>query len=588
MNAEQSNYKLTYRQLVSDLQKDGLITTESADQLYSEEDIFLSLNMHPVNYFETKKFPDRRKQGRPLLAREVCGWIAYKAELPYFHIDPFFINIGAVIETISHKFAKKNMVLPVAVNAEEIVVACGEPFARDWLNEITAETNKKVKIVFSNPDDIVRSIHDFYSASNDAENSEEYEVLSDQKNISLDVIFNADFEKDNSGYQFKKIAKWLIEYAFTHNATAIHLEPRSYDGLVRFRIDGVLHTIREIPVDMIKELIKAMMALPDLYARDYNKSKERKFSVMSAGVGEISCTLSEIQVIHGHKVVISIVNEGGYKKKIEEQGLMGDNYAAWRNLINSSHGLLLVAGETLSEIKSTLYGSLNSLSRNQESVFCIESNISQVNESFVQVQISSDKSEFIRENRDVILNQDNDIVMIDVIDGLDVAKFAVDAVSRGILVIAGVYAVDSFSGLRQLENFGLNANQIADCCLGVLFHGRLRRMCGHCKMEDAINEDDWAELLKPWKMKHPRKTYTTCGCVECRDTGYLGQHSVYELFEITPNIKELLVSNAGVNLLQRQAIKNGMKNVRVAGAHLVTKGLTTIEEVEQFTSKIHI
>jgi general secretion pathway protein E len=248
-------------------------------------------------------------------------------------------------------------------------------------------------------------------------------------------------------------------------------------------------------------------------------------------------------------------------------------------MLTRPNGILLVTGPTGSGKTTTLYSSLRQVATDEVNVSTIEDPIEMVEERFNQTQvhhkIGLDFAAGIRS----LMRQDPDIIMVGEIRDLETAQMAVQAALTGHLVLSTVHTNDAPSTVARMLDLGIPSYLINATLLGVMAQRLVRTLCPHCKEEGQITHEHWQELVAPWKVNVPAKVYRPVGCLECRNTGYLGRQGLYEILMLSENLKEKIVPDCNLQDLRRLAMKEGMRTLRLSGAQKVAAGLTTMEEV---------
>jgi general secretion pathway protein E len=294
---------------------------------------------------------------------------------------------------------------------------------------------------------------------------------------------------------------------------------------------------------------------------------------------EIELRMSTLPTAFGEKLVMRIFDPEVLLRSFADLGLVGEDYTRWRTMLDRPNGIVLVTGPTGSGKTTTLYSSLRQISTSEVNVSTIEDPIEMVEESFNQTQvhhkIGLDFAAGIRS----LMRQDPDIIMVGEIRDLETAQMAVQAALTGHLVLSTVHTNDAPSTIARMLDLGIPSYLINATLLGVMAQRLVRTLCPHCKEEGQISSDEWQQLVAPWKVNVPAKIYRPVGCLECRNTGYLGRQGLYEILVLSDTLKEKVTSDCNIIDMRRQAMKEGMRTLRLSGAQKIAAGLTTLEEV---------
>ncbi|MBD3647516.1 MAG: type II/IV secretion system protein, partial [Pseudomonadales bacterium] len=256
-----------------------------------------------------------------------------------------------------------------------------------------------------------------------------------------------------------------------------------------------------------------------------------------------------------------------------------DDYQRWESMVHNPNGIVLVTGPTGSGKTTTLYSSLKQLATSEVNVCTIEDPIEMVEPSFNQMQVQHNIHLDFADGVRALLRQDPDIIMVGEIRDLETANMAIQAALTGHLVISTLHTNDAPTAVTRLLELGVAPYLIRATVLGIMAQRLVRMLCPHCKKKAKVDAEGWRMLTQPWKMKAPEHIYNPIGCLECRDTGYMGRAGLYELLPMTDNIKALVDADTSAGRLRVSGMKEGMKTLRLSGAHKVAAGLTTIEEV---------
>lgn len=283
-------------------------------------------------------------------------------------------------------------------------------------------------------------------------------------------------------------------------------------------------------------------------------------------------------------MVMRIFDPDVLVRSYQELGFTREDNEKWHQMIERPHGIILVTGPTGSGKTTTLYSTLKQLATREVNVCTIEDPIEMIEPSFNQVQVQPQLDFTFADGVKSLLRQDPDIIMVGEIRDLETAEMAVQASLTGHLVISTLHTNDAPSAVTRLLDLGVPPYLISSTLLGVMAQRLVRTLCPHCKEEhDLEDEAAWKLLTHPWKGSMPKRVCHPVGCLECRDTGYMGRMGVYESFLVSNQMKELIGTGAPLDQLRRQAYKEGMHSLRLSGAQKVASGFTTIEEVLRVT-----
>jgi general secretion pathway protein E len=570
---------LDLRGLINDLVADGRMSQTDANMLLGASRSREQAIMHPLAYIATQNLEDLQRPGKVLDAEVLTEWLANKARLPLFHIDPMKIDVARCTEVISYAFAKRHGILCVKVEADHVLIACTQPFMSGWEPQVEHVARRAVKRVVANPADIERFMVEFYTLARSVSGASGATAASAITNFEQLVELGKASDPDANDQHIVKIVDWLLQYAYDQRASDIHIEPRREVGRIRFRIDGVLHYVYELPANVSTAVTSRFKVLARMDIAEKRKPQDGRIKTRRSDGSEIELRMSTLPTAFGEKLVMRIFDPEVLLRSFTDLGLVGDDYARWYSMLTRPNGILLVTGPTGSGKTTTLYSSLRQVATDEVNVSTIEDPIEMVEERFNQTQvhhkIGLDFAAGIRS----LMRQDPDIIMVGEIRDLETAQMAVQAALTGHLVLSTVHTNDAPSTVARLLDLGIPSYLINATLLGVMAQRLVRTLCPHCKEEGSISASDWQELVAPWKVNVPAKVYRPVGCLECRNTGYLGRQGLYEILLLSESLKEKVTRDCNLQELRKLAMKEGMRTLRLSGAQKVAAGLTTMEEV---------
>ena len=522
--------------------------------------------------------------GKLLNLEGLTQWLAGKVSLPYYYIDPLKTDVTAITAIYSKAYATNHNILPVKITDTEIVVATAEPYLRGWETDLAKmQNNRQIKRVLVNPEAISRYLTEFYNFAKSlkgatAAQSEQISSSTIQ-NFEQLVEFSKTTDVDANHQHIVNLVSWLLQYAFEQRASDIHIEPRRKHGNVRFRIDGILHTVYQLPAAIMTAVVSRLKILGRMNIAEKRLPQDGRIKTRTSQHKEIELRLSTMPTAFGEKLVMRIFDPDVLLRNYQQLGFNKTESTAWNKMTAKAHGIILVTGPTGSGKTSTLYSTLKKLATPEINLCTVEDPIEQVDPSFNQMQVQHNIGLTFATGIRTLMRQDPDIIMVGEIRDLETAEMAIQASLTGHLVLSTLHTNNAPSAVTRLLNIGVPAYLIQLTLLGVMAQRLLRMLCKHCKKSVEIEDVQWQALIAPFKVEKPKQVYQAVGCIECRHTGYSGRIGIYEIFENTPTLKKLIVADCDTAVLQKQALKEGMRNLRFSGAEKVAAGLTTIEEV---------
>lgn len=565
---------------IDDLIADGRLSQSDANAVAGSTRNKEQAAMHPLNYLASLSLEDQSVPNQLLTEESLCHWLSEKSQLPIFHIDPLKVKVSAVTEVLSFAFAKRHNILCVDVTPNEIVVATSQPFMTGWEEQLEHTARRPVKKVFANPADITRYTVEFYSLSRSV-----FGASGIAGNTSLTTNFEqllelGDMKDPEANDQHViNIVDWLLQYAFDQRASDIHIEPRREISRLRFRIDGVLHHVYELPVAVSLAVTSRLKILGRMNVAEKRKPQDGRIKTKRNDDSEVELRLSTLPTAFGEKMVLRIFDPDVLLRSFSELGLTGDDLARWDTMTSKPHGIILVTGPTGSGKTTTLYSSLKSLATAEVNISTVEDPIEMVEESFNQTQVQASIGLDFALGVRTLMRQDPDIIMVGEIRDAETGQMAVQAALTGHLVLSTLHTNDAPSAITRLLDLGLPSFLIKSTVLGVMAQRLVRTLCPHCKEETDISTKEWNDLVKPWKAPKPKHIFRPVGCLECRNTGYLGRQGIYEIMMLSDALQQMIDDRCDLIALRKLAMREGMRSLRLSGAQKVASGLTTIEEV---------
>jgi len=570
---------LDWRRLVEWLSHDGVISTDEARRTVARCSQAESVQ-HPLVRLAAVAM-ERASDGKPLDIEALTQWLAGRTGLDYLRIDPLKVDVGKVADTMSAAYAERHRVLPVQVTGSEVVVATSEPFLTDWVAEVERQSRRTVRRVLASPGDIHRYMAEFFALAKSVRAAQKAGGNSGAASFEqLVELGKSNKQLDANDQGVVQVVDWLWTYAFDQRASDIHLEPRREQGVIRFRIDGILHPVYQMPMGVLNAMTARIKLLGRMDVVEKRRPQDGRIKTRNPRGDEIEMRLSTLPTAFGEKMVMRIFDPDTAVKDLDALGFSQHDAARWEALVKRPHGIILVTGPTGSGKTTTLYSTLKRIATEEVNVSTVEDPIEMIEPSFNQTQVQPQLDFGFSEGLRALMRQDPDIIMVGEIRDLPTAEMAVQAALTGHLVFSTLHTNDAPSAITRLMELGVPAYLINATMLGVLAQRLVRTLCKQCRQPDeAASRDALDACVKPWKISGTYKPYKPVGCVDCRMTGFLGRMGLYELLTVSDGLKEKLSQAPSIDALRKQAVADGMRPLRLAGALRVAEGLTTLEEV---------
>jgi general secretion pathway protein E len=575
--------RLALEPVLAGLVADGVLAAADAEHARASARHVRGLDaVHPLVLLANLKLPSAQRPGSELGLEALTEWLAAASGRPYLRIDPTRIVVAQVTELVSHAYARRHRILPVEVGGDRARIATSEPMALDWLPDVQRLLRREVELVVANPLDLHRYTMEFFGVTRSVRGASQDggEKGSQAPSFEQLVELGRAGDVNADDHHIVNIVDWLLQYAYEQRASDIHLEPRRDVGRVRFRIDGVLHKVFEMPPPVMTAAVSRIKVLGRMDLAERRRPQDGRIKTRSPGGREVEMRLSTMPTAFGEKCVMRIFDPDTAFKDIAQLGFDEAEAATWQELTSRPHGIVLVTGPTGSGKTTTLYSTLKRLATSDVNVCTVEDPIEMIAPELNQMQVHHQIDLGFAQGVRTLLRQDPDIIMIGEIRDLDTAQMAVQAALTGHLVLSTLHTNDAPSAITRLLDLGLPHYLIASTLNGVLAQRLVRTLCPHCKVPRAPSAEAWSALL-PGTLAQPLPAAACApvGCLECRNTGFLGRVGLYELMPVTARLRALVRPDMELAGFSRAAQEDGLRTLRLAGAQKVAQGLTTVEEV---------
>lgn len=580
--ADPATGKLHLFSLLDHLHSDGYISDENRSVLSAVRANVAKGEKSALQVIADCQWENIKQPGKRLTLDTLIGWLAERISVPVGKIDPLSIDVAAITGVMSLAYARRFNIIALEVTSSSVIIGTGEPFDESWVDELTGVLRKTIIRVLVNPDDIQRYLHEFYNVSRSvlgAKNEQSVGQVSNVQNLEQLMELGRKGKLDANDQHVVNIVDWLLQYAFEQRASDIHLQPGRDEGVVRFRIDGVLHRVYDVPATVMAAITSRIKILGRMDVAEKRRPQDGRLKTRNEDGREVELRLSTMPTAFGEKLVMRVFDPDVLLKDAVDLGFTEREELVWNNMLKSPNGIILVTGPTGSGKTTTLYTSLRQLATPEVNLCTVEDPIELIVPAFNQMQVQPNIDLDFATGVRTLLRQDPDIIMIGEIRDYETAQMAIQAALTGHLVISTLHTNDAPAAITRLLELGVPYYLLRNTIVGVLAQRLVRTLCQSCAATAAVEEDEWRGLTEPCLIDPPPAIKVKVGCEECRETGYAGRIGIYEVMEMTPNLKKYITSDLDVSELRVQAIRGGMEPLRVSGARKVGMGLTTTAEV---------
>ncbi|MGQ0441860.1 MAG: GspE/PulE family protein [Methylophilaceae bacterium] len=575
-----SKNKLNLGDVLRMLVNSGKLDKAEAEKLYKDRKLDSS-NLHPIVVIGEQKWKDLQSPHKVMGVDFLARWLAQQAGIDFYHIDPLKLDFTSAAQIVSKAYAERLKIMPIAVKGNEATVATAEPYQIDWIPELERVLGMKIKLVMANPLEINRYLPEIYNLAtsiNQANLSKAGQIVGVQ-NFEQLVELGKDKNLDANEQHVVNIVDWLFKYAFEQRASDIHLEPRRNMGMMRFRIDGVLHQVYQLPPNIMNAITSRIKLLGRMDMVEKRRPQDGRIKTISGDSTEIELRLSTMPTAFGEKLVMRIFTPEVIVQDFIQLGFSKKQSELWAEWTKHPNGIILVTGPTGSGKTTTLYSTLKHLATPEVNVSTVEDPIEMIEPAFNQMQVTTNIGLNFADGIRTLMRQDPDIIMVGEIRDIETADMAIQAALTGHLVLSTLHTNDAPSAVTRLLDLGVPSYLIHSTVLGIMAQRLVRTLCPACKAPCEISDEEWASITRPFKAPKPTSVMKAVGCIECRNTGYRGRSGIYEMLTISPKLRKLITPNTELAQLRNLAYQEGLQPLMLNGAEKVAAGITTVEEV---------
>lgn len=528
----------TYKKIGELLVEEGMINADTAMRVVEEQKVLY------------KRFGDSLIENNLVSETDVARVLSKQYSMKFVDINTISVMPEAVL-TVPEDMAKKYIILPVSISNKVLTAVISDPLNIDGIKEIEFFTSMKVHPLVGTKKAILEAIKHHYRFDSQ---------LEPVTNIVTDTIAVPDIEKDEISAPIIKLVNMLLAEAVEGRASDIHIEPSLEHLVVRFRIDGVLIERTRLHPLLHNPITSRIKILARLNIAEKRLPQDGGFRIRLGGK-DIDIRISTLPVLRGEKVVIRILDQSSTEVTLENIGLSEQDYSRMMSLINRKKGIILVTGPTGSGKTTTLYSIINKIKSSMTNIVTVEDPIEYNIPGINQVQVKSAIGLSFARCLRSILRQDPDVILIGEIRDEETAEIAFRAAMTGHLVLSTLHTNDAVSAISRLIDIGIPPYIISSAVVGIIAQRLVRRLCPSCKngLENSA--------------------YPSAGCYKCSRTGFYGRTGLFEIFTITPEIKELIVSGKPEETIKTAAKASGSRSLADDAFSKVRDGITSQEEV---------
>jgi type IV pilus assembly protein PilB len=506
-----------------------------------------------------------------LTESQLVAALAQQIGLKFVDLSDYPVD-GAAIASVPPAVCRRYNALPIGYEDGRLLVAMSDPANVFAIDDIRSITGAEVKPVVATKSDVTAAINRYHRVDGDLDDltmsmeAEEDDELSNIKEVVEDA-------------PIVKFVNLLITQAIQDRASDIHIEPTERDLRVRFRIDGVLHEIMRSPKNIQSGVISRLKIMAEINIAERRIPQDGRLSVTTNGK-KIDLRVATLPCVWGEKVVMRVLDNSTAMLKLSDLGFADDNYERYAQSFTKPYGMMLVTGPTGSGKSTTLYATLNIVSRPEINVITVEDPVEYRIPGINQVQTNPKAGLTFASALRSILRSDPDVVLIGEVRDHETAQIAIEAALTGHLVLSTLHTNDAPSAITRLTEMGVEPFLVGSALDCVLAQRLARRLCTKCREAYTPEPDTLMAARFPWHDGMDLPTiYRAIGCSACSKTGYRGRLALHEVMPISEEIERLTVERASAVEIGRVAREQGMATLRDDGMAKVMAGVTTLEEI---------
>jgi type II secretion system protein E len=481
---------------------------------------------------------------------------------------------------ISTKVAFQYNAIPIDAQNGTLVIAVSNPFDTGMLNAVQFDAGKPVKFALATRGEIEKALKKYYGVG--AETLDEL-AKDDDEPIELDLGDKEITEGDQEASVIKFVNQIIWE-AYKDRSTDIHFEPAEDELRIRYRIDGILHQTPMPP--QLKRyqaaIISRIKVMSGMNIAEKRLPQDGRINVRIKGE-EIDIRVSTVPTVYGESVSLRLLTRGKIFLTLDKLGFDPKEETALREIIIKPHGILLVTGPTGAGKSTSLYAFLSTINSVTKRIITIEEPVEYELKGINQIAVRSDIGLTFAMGLRHILRQDPNVIMVGEIRDLETAEIAIRAALTGHLVFSTLHTNDAPSAFTRLIDMGIEPFLVASSVEAIMAQRLVRTICPSCKTPQNVERNYLRKIGFPEHEIDTTTFYKGVGCENCRSLGYQGRLGIYELLLVTEAVRPLVMNRAPASTIANEAIKHGMRTLRIDGWNKVKAGITTIEEVLRVT-----
>jgi general secretion pathway protein E len=525
------------------------------------------------------------KQGH-ISERDLLRSLGQQLGLPFLtHLKDDEID-GELATKIPIHFAKKYEILPIKRTNGTVEVAVADPLNLFPLDDVRLLLGCNVAPVLATSATIIDTINRIYERDSDTA-QQIIEDIDDDLNLdalSYELDEPTDLLDASDEAPIIRLVNSMVYQAVSQKASDIHVEPFEKDIVVRYRIDGILYNVLNLPKRIQPTIISRIKVMGGLNIAEKRLPQDGRIRIKIAGRA-VDVRVSSVPASHGERVVMRLLDKTSILLKLEDIGFSGKNLDAFGRLIRTPHGIILLTGPTGSGKTTTLYGALTKINSTDKNIITVEDPIEYQIKGIGQIQVNPKINLSFANGLRSIVRQDPDVIMVGEIRDLETAEIAIQASLTGHLVFSTLHTNDSAGAITRLIDMGIEPFLVSSSVLAIMAQRLVRTLCHSCRELYEPSSEELRGLGIKREDLGGKKLYRAKGCPRCMETGFSGRSAIFELLVVDEDIRPLIMRRSDSSSIKKAAIKQGMLTLRQDGLQKVLKGITTTEELVRVTQE---
>lgn len=499
--------------------------------------------------------------------------------IPFFDVREYRPK-DEVLDLLAPNIARKFKALPIDAQGKRLLVAMANPLDVFVIDELRVHTGFEIEPLIAVEEDVMNSVGVLYGGGGASE-----ELIGVMKDFGPEEERSDESDSDShEDAPIIRLANLIISQAVSERASDIHIEPRKDELIVRYRIDGVMQEVMQLPRKVVAPLTSRFKIVANMDIAEKRVPQDNRISSIINGK-PYDFRVSTLPVVFGEKIVMRVLDKGGINIGLEKLGFMPHNYEMLKDFANRSYGIVLVTGPTGSGKSTTLYSLLNETNDGLKNIITIEDPVEYELETINQCSVNNRAGMTFAAGLKAMLRQDPDVIMVGEMRDNETATIAMEAALTGHLVFSTLHTNDACSAPTRLIDMEVEPFLISSSIVGVLAQRLVRQNCPNCRVEEQVPVSEFERVGLPVfeGMGAESGGFVTVmkgkGCDTCKGTGYKGRSGIHELMFMTDEIRDEILKRNPAHIIRNLATKAGMKTLQDDAVSKILMGTTTIEEV---------